>query len=317
MKNVRTIQCFVLVLLLTLSSSCSSIQRRRQSESGNPPAQNVVKNEANKTAEVYGPTFDATTENLPTPTGIAEIIQNPDKIVLVLGPGLSHGYAYVGVLKALTELQIPIHSIYATEVGALAAALYYTQPNTNRIDWALLRFTEKNLRFPENKFSIANLQSPEADLSSKLRDVFGDQRVESFSEKLHIILEDAKTGEMLEAKSGELWRALRGAMAGANGFSPEDFEGRRVKAFTKKIAEQYRTARKNEHYPVVVIGAGAQPPELLKKLIESQKATFLLIPLPGVDNLDIKKRNQAVFSGKNAIHQAANELLGLIGRKTN
>jgi hypothetical protein len=254
--------------------------------------------------EIYGPHPGAPTQ-----------IENPDRIVLILGPGLTHGYSYVGVIKALSELKIPIHAIYGTEVGALVGALYFTQPNPNRIDWALLRFTENNLRRPDGKLALLNLKSPEANLEAKLREIFGDKRVEAYADRLHIQLEDAKTGEKIEAKSGDLWRAIRGALAGKNGFSPTDFEGRSVKASSRKLSDEYRLARQVEGHPIVVAVAGNPPSELFRKLIEAQKSTLLYIPLPGIDDLDLKRRNQAVFSGKSAVHQAANELLGLVGRK--
>lgn len=307
------------LIVVILVSSCSSIERRRQTGAnqenlnGKPSSTEPVG--PTSPGEIFGPFPGAATQPLPVSGAPSELVSNPDRIVLVFGRGLTQGYSYIGVLRALADLKIPIHAIYATEVGALAAALYFTQPNPNRIDWALLRFTEKNLRFPSGKFSFASLQSPEADLSSKLRDVFGELRVESLSGKLHITLEDAKTGEALEAKSGELWRAIRGAMAGVNGFSPEIFQGKSVRASARKLSEEYGIARQSEKYPVVVVSVGPQPSELFRKLVEAQKATLISIPLPGIDDLDLKKRNQAVFSGKNAIHQAAKEILGLIGRK--
>ncbi len=309
-----------LIFAVLLISSCASISKRRSGnetkEVQGPKSPNGTVAAPSGPGEVFGPfTSNSTAEPLATPAAVAEMAPNPDRIVLVFGRGLTQGYAYVGVLRALAELKVPVHAIYATEVGALAGALYFTQPNVNRIDWALLRFNEKNLRFPEGKFGFVRLQSPESDLSAKLRDIFGDRRVESLSDKLHITLEDAKSGEALEAKTGDLWRAVRGALAGANGFSPEEFEGRSVRASARKLSDEYRVARQAEKYPVVVVTAGGQPPELFRKLVESQKATLISVPLSGIDDLDIKKRNQAVFSGKNAVHQAANEILGLIGRK--
>lgn len=297
------------VLIIAILSSCASPNKRRHQESitGQPSRA--------ESGELFGPVSDSTVEPFPPASAPLEIISKPDRIVLVFGRGLAQGYTYVGVLRALSELKIPIHAIYATEIGALAAALYFTQPNSNRVDWALLRFTEKNLLHPEGNFSFVRLQSPESELSERLRDIFGERRVESLSEKLHITLEDSKTGENLEAKSGTLWRALRGALAGANGFSPEDFEGRKVRASSRKILAEYQIARQTEKYPVVVVNAGFEPPELFRKLVESQKAVFITIPMLGINDLDLGKKNQAVFLGKNAIHQAANELLGLIGRK--
>jgi hypothetical protein len=304
----------ITLLVILGVSSCASGRKHTSTEvpTSPVPLQNGLK--AAQSDVPYGPFPDGEAAILPAPAGSAAMISNPDRVVLVFGRGLTHGYAYVGVLRALKELKVPVHAIYATEVGALASSLYFTQPNINRFDWALLRFNEKNLAPSTGKFSF-HLNSPENELDDRLKEVFNDLRVETFSDRLHIGLQDAKTGESLQARSGDLWRAVRGALAGANQFSPEDFEGRPVHAAATKIAESYRVARQSEKYPIVVVSAGEPPTELLRQLIESQKATFVYVPLPGIDDLDLKKRNQAVFAGKNTIHKAAKEILGLIGRK--
>ncbi len=304
------------LVILSLSACASAGKRghsaRENENTSNPGANSTAKSAP--TSEFYGPFPNGEAATLPAPTGSAEMVANPDRVVLVLGRGLTHGFAYVGVLRALHELKVPVHAVYATEVGALASALFFTEPNPNRVDWALLRFNEKNLGPASGKFSF-RMNSPENDLDGKLREVFGDRRVESIGGRLHIGLEDTKTGEPLEARSGDLWRALRGALAGANRFDPVDFEGRSVHASARKLSEEYRVARQTEKYPIIVVSAGEPPTELFRKLVEDQKATLLYVPLPGIDDLDLKKRNQAVFSGKNAVHKAATEILGLVGRR--
>jgi hypothetical protein len=304
----------VWITILSLSACASSSKRNRSSHADEPPPAALQNTIRSTEGALYGPFPNGEAATLPAPASASDLVPNPDRIVLVFGRGLTHGYAYVGVLRALNELKVPVQAIYATEVGALASALYLTQPNPNRVDWALLRFTEKNLGPASGKFSF-HLNSPERDLDEKLKEVFGEKRVEHYSERLHIEIQDAKTNEALEAKSGDLWRAVRGALAGANGYSPADFEGRTIQASARKLSEEYRVARQSEKFPIVVVTAGEPPTELFRKLIEDQKATLVYVPLPGMDDLDLKKRNQAVFSGKNAVHRAAKEILGLIGRK--
>lgn len=306
----------ITLFVILFVSSCASTGKRGRATSPNEPAPAPLQNDL-KHAEgdvLYGPFPNGEAATLPAPAGVADMIPNPDKVVLVFGRGLTYGYAYVGVLKALHELKVPVQAIYATEVGALASALYYTLPNPNRLDWALLRFTEKNLGPANGKFSF-HLKSPEGDLDDRLREVFGDRRVESLTDHLHIALSDAKTGESLEARSGDLWRAVRGALAGANQFDATDYEGRAVHASARKISEEYRVARQSERYPIIVVSAGDPPTELFRQLVQDQKATLLYVSLAGIDDLDLKKRNQAVFAGKNVVHKAAKEILGLVGRK--
>jgi predicted acylesterase/phospholipase RssA len=272
----------------------------------NPTAEKVAPHEEPR-GEVYGP--------FPTSAPSAPPVSDPDRIVLVFGKGLTHGFAYVGVLRALQELKVPVHAIYATETGALAGALYFTQKNLNRIDWALLRFNEKNLGKREGKISF-RLSSPEKALEESLQEVFGETRLESIADRLHVWLEDTKTEESFDARSGSLSSALRGALAGANEYAPAELEGRNVRASNTKLSELYQRARETEKYPVVVVAAGAPPTELFRKLLENEKSTLLYVPLPGMDDLEIKRRNQAVFSGKNAVHKAAKEILSLVGRKS-
>lgn len=300
-------------VILSVTACASSTKRVPRPEGiGTGPRSATDLPETNQRDEVFGP-FPSTSP-VAGPAAPAEVLANPDRIVLVFGKGLSHGYVYVGVLRALQEMKIPVAAIYATEVGALAGALYYTQPNLNRTDWALLRFNEKNLSPRDGKFSF-RLSSPEAGLEGSLREVFGDKRLESVADRLHIALDDEKTGEVVEARTGDLWRVLRGALAGANRYSSAEFEGRPVRASNRKLSEAYRLARQSEKYPVVVVAAGSPPSELFRKLVEDEKATLLYVPLPGIDDLDVKQRNQAVFSGKNAVHKAAKEILSLVGRK--
>lgn len=267
----------------------------------------------------YGPVAPATIygplpEDSESSSAARNEIQNPDRIVLVFGAGLTHGYAYVGVLRALTELKIPVQAVYATEMGALAAALYYTQPNPNRVDWALLRFTEKNLRKPVGTFAFALLNSPENELSEKLRDVFGEKKIEPIADKLHVSVQDARSNENFDVRSGELWRIIRGALAGRNGFNPTRIAGKTVKASSRNLFDEYRIARQNEKYPIVVVSVGP-PNNQYQRAVEEDHGIWISIPLTGIDDLDLKKKNQAIFSGKNAVHESANLLLGLVGRK--
>ncbi len=300
---------------LALLAACGSASKRTNPASAaEPMGPNQTTSAPAPNGEVYGPQPGENSSSATVPDGgSAPSIENPDRVVLVFGPGLVHGYAYVGVLRALRELKVAVHSVYGTELGALAGALYYTQPNPNRIDWALLRFTDRNLQKPTGKFSF-RLKSPEGDLEAKLREVFGETRLESLNGKLHIALEDARSQVTFEATNGELWRILRGALAGANGFSPFDFEGREVRATRRDLSESFRIARQREGYPVLVFSAGQAPNEDFRRHVLEQRGEFIHIPMGSISNVDMKQRNQAAFQGKSAVHRSAQKILRLIGR---
>lgn len=315
-KTTHYFKFVLLSLLISAVSACGTSTKRAMpgNAEGVPVGPGAAQGPPVPPGPVYGPNPGTETAAAPSPIGVFPSIPNPDRVVLVFGPGLVHGYAYIGVLRALRELRIEVHGIYGTEMGALAGALYYTQPNPNRIDWALLRFTEKNLQTPRGNFNF-RIKSPENELESKLKEVFGDRRLETLSGKLHVSLVDTKTKEFVEATMGDLWRILRGALAGANGFSAADLDGREVRASNRKISEDYRIARQREGYPILVVSVGDAPSDLFRKLVQEQNGLALHVPMGAISNTEMKQRNQAVFSGKNAVHQATTEILQLVGRK--
>ena len=55
------------------------------------------------------------------------------KIGIALGGGAARGYAHIGVLKAIDELQIPIDFISGTSIGSFIGALY-ASGNLNRFE---------------------------------------------------------------------------------------------------------------------------------------------------------------------------------------
>ncbi len=302
-----------LVLAIGLFSSCGSTRKLPvATDISTKTSEDEVAEaaEAEEAREVYGPFPNASPID---EEGVPPVVDAPERIVLVFGSGLAHGFAYVGVLRALQDLKIEVQSIYATEVGALAAALYFTQPNANRVDWALMRFNEKNLRKPEGKFTF-RLGSPEGDLESKLREVFGEKTLDSLQGRLHVTLENSANGKFFEAQGGDLREVLRAGLSGANGFSSIPLEGNPARAASKKLSETYRLARQRENAPVVVVSAGVPPSESFRKLVQEQNSTLIHVPLSGIDDLDLKKRNQAVFLGKSATQKSAGDLLRLVGR---
>jgi len=291
-------------------SACASAKKSEKSSIDASGTQNSASTPA--PSEVFGP-FPSNGEFV-GPLPQSERIENPDRIAVVFGKGLAHGYAYVGVLKALQELKIPVQAIYAKELGALVGALYLTQPNSNRIDWALLRFNEKNLAPTTGDFAF-RMSSPARDLEEKLREVFGDRRLEEIADRIHIDLQDAKTTEFFEPRTGDVWRVLRASLAGANRYSSVDVEGRSARASARSLFDDFRRARQTEKYPILVVSAGGAPLSEFLSNGGDPNFRYVHVPLAGIDDLDLKKRNQAVFSGKGAILKAAPEILGLVGRK--
>jgi NTE family protein len=97
---------------------------------------------------------------VPTPPPIqpAPVVQpppKPAKIALVLGAGLSKGFAHIGVLKILESNKIPIHMIVGTSVGSAVGCLYaygYNAFELQKMSFSIEKGDIVDLTIPDNGF---------------------------------------------------------------------------------------------------------------------------------------------------------------------
>ncbi|HEX3664394.1 MAG TPA: patatin-like phospholipase family protein [Rhizomicrobium sp.] len=131
---------------------------------------------------------------------------------LVLAGGGARGYAHIGVIKALIEAGVPFDHLGGTSMGAVIAAGV-------ALEWDLAEliarmrdaFVERN---PLSDFTvplIALLRGKKA--SERLREHFGDIRIEQMPKPFFCVSSDLTTGRIHVHRTGLLWRALRASVA--------------------------------------------------------------------------------------------------------
>jgi NTE family protein len=131
---------------------------------------------------------------------------------LVLAGGGARGYAHIGVIKALIEAGVPFDHLGGTSMGAVIAAGV-------ALEWDLAEliarmrdaFVERN---PLSDFTvplIALLRGKKA--SERLREHFGDTRIEQMPKPFFCVSSDLTTGRIHVHRTGLLWRALRASVA--------------------------------------------------------------------------------------------------------
>ena len=79
----------------------------------------------------------------------------PAKVAVVLGAGVSKGFAHVGVLKVLESQKIPIHLIVGTSAGSFVGSLYaygYDVFQLQTMAMALLKDDVVDWTLPDNGF---------------------------------------------------------------------------------------------------------------------------------------------------------------------
>lgn len=174
---------------------------------------------------------------------------------LVLSGGGAKGFAYVGLLKVLEEVNMPIDYIGGTSIGAIVGGLYSLgyAPETieeliKKQDWEILindkqqrqymAFEEKlfsdryifSIPVQDSGFSLSPSIATSFHIDLMLNNLFSPaSQVEDFNElpiPFICIATDLFTGEGVVLDSGNLARSIRASMAIPGYFPPTTINGR-------------------------------------------------------------------------------------------
>lgn len=127
------------------------------------------------------------------------------RIGLVLSGGAARGFAHLGVLKALDELQIPVHIIAGSSSGAMAGAFYaagYPPEETFR-----MISKTKIIRLMRPAFSKFGLLKME-EIEKELYKYFQNKTFADLNLKLVICATDINRATLVYFTEGELIRPL-------------------------------------------------------------------------------------------------------------
>ena len=126
------------------------------------------------------------------------------KIGLTLSGGAMHGMAHLGVLKALEELEIPVHIISGVSSGALAAAFYGRGYSPEEILKIISDVSFWRLIKPAFKLGLLQFDKIEKELIKYL----GDCTFEDLKIPLIIATTDLRQGTCVYFSSGKLIKPL-------------------------------------------------------------------------------------------------------------
>ena len=122
---------------------------------------------------------------------------------LVLGGGGARGFAHLGVVRALAELQIPVDVVGGTSMGAFLAALHacgldsVEMTRVARDTFVRANFLN-DYSFP--RYSIIRGRK----FGSRLREVFGDRRIEDLRRPFFCVSTNLTTGLPMVHDNGSL-----------------------------------------------------------------------------------------------------------------
>ncbi|WP_062235953.1 patatin-like phospholipase family protein [Aureimonas sp. N4] len=148
-------------------------------------------------------------------------------VALALGGGAARGWAHIGVIRALTEAEIPISMIAGTSIGALVGGCYLAGHLDELEQFALSLTRRGMMRFFDIRWGGGGLIGG-ARLHRRLAAELADLRIEELTRPLVCVATEARSGHEVWLDSGSLVLAMRASYALPGVFPPVECNGRRL-----------------------------------------------------------------------------------------
>ncbi|MBI9053241.1 MAG: patatin-like phospholipase family protein [Bacteroidales bacterium] len=240
------------------------------------------------------------------------------KVGLVLSGGGAKGFAYIGLLKVLEEVNMPLDYIGGSSMGAIIAALYSVgySPETitkiiNEQDWESFisdiqdrKYTTYEEKLFGDKYVLSiPIEKKIFALSKSLNSSFNiDLMLNNlFSPAIHIqdfnklpipflcMGTDLITGEAVVLNKGNLARAVRASMAIPGYFSPTEYDGKFL--VDGGVVNNYPAEQVKAMGADIIIGGDTQS-GLKKNMNELTSMTTILDQVVSFSRVDANKKGK-------------------------
>ncbi len=152
---------------------------------------------------------------------------NEIKVGLALGSGAARGIAHIGVIKALTEADIPIHMIAGTSMGCLVGACFAADSRISVLEEiALTSNLRKLTQLLDPKFTFLRWGLLSGGrVEAFLRNIIGDKKFSDCEIPFSAVACDIKTGNEIIINSGSLIKGVRASISIPAIFVPVNYDG--------------------------------------------------------------------------------------------
>ena len=149
--------------------------------------------------------------------------QKQAKVAVVLGAGVSKGFAHIGVLKVLESNKIPVHMIVGTSAGSFVGSLY---------SYGFNAFELQKLSFTLEKDDIVDLTIPDngfikgEKLEGYVNYILRNTPMEKLRIPFYAVATDIQSGKEMVFGSGNTGAAVRASCSIPGIFRPVSIAGR-------------------------------------------------------------------------------------------
>ncbi|MCC5812246.1 MAG: patatin-like phospholipase RssA [Ectothiorhodospiraceae bacterium] len=144
---------------------------------------------------------------------------------LALGGGSARGWAHVGVIKALAEMNIRPNIIAGTSVGAIVGAVHALGALEGFEQWVLKLSRRDILGYMDLRFSGGGFFEGRR-LVATFREHFGDAQFEDLGLPFGAIATELETGLEVWLREGSVAEAIRASISLPGIFTPVHHQGR-------------------------------------------------------------------------------------------
>lgn len=322
MTRTNKIYLSMLALVL-LASGCGGKSARRSDDPYGPVSQQTPPAQG----EQIGPPLPPEAQNAEAepsgpvgPNPAPDFVPPKDSYVLVLGPGLARGFAYLGVIREMEERQLQIRGIIGVEMGALIAGIYGSS-NLNYLEWEMHKF-KRNTLLDRPMLGIGSRVAKGEDLYEFLDKTLKVDRLQKM--KIPVVVASAVAGDadkkILFDGNGSSKDIIRGAMSIPGVLKPYSYEGlERMSAAleTPFPVQQAKDLGLGKVICVDVVGRGdnfsakdateTQLSALMRSVAALAKQQLkecdvvLNIPTNGISYLNFEAKADLIYKGKVAV----------------
>ncbi len=137
---------------------------------------------------------------------------------LVFSGGGARGYAHIGLLRAIAELDIEIDMVAGTSMGALIAAVFALGGSHAEVERAAVMFGDRK-RLLDRTLPIVALTKSRG-VTDTFATIFGDARIEDLWMPFACVSANLFEAVPVEHRTGPMWEAVRASTAIPGIFTP-------------------------------------------------------------------------------------------------
>ena len=150
-----------------------------------------------------------------------------NKYGLALGAGGAKGIVYIGVLKALEDLNINISHISGSSVGSLVGGMYALWGDSKKVQDTVLEYDkEKLIKMFRSDVGLSNGIFKGDSFIEELDNIFGNNKISDCKIPFIAVSVDILSGEKIYHNDGFLRDGIRASCSIPFVFKPYDLNGR-------------------------------------------------------------------------------------------